>query len=642
MKRTNPGWKWALLPLFALALAAAAVLCLSSSYLHTDRQRLYLTPLVQDAKGWQLYTLTGETRIDLAPRELLDLEVGETFYLSRVLTEDLAQNYTSLQLDSTRPCSVFLDGELLYTTCPGAEPYLGRVRFPAGYASLAQAPDNVRCSLPAGCTGKTLTIATTHPVSEFAVSMPGVFFSSEAIDAETWMSTANHNSMPAAAFVTAALLLLGLLFYGLFQGGCDLSLLLLTGSALTQFFYYLRQYSFSSPTSTALDTPWAVFLPNLTVVLPMLYLTVQMRRRRLCAALVLAAAAISFIPATTNLFGYTITLEPFLLALYAGLLVLLACAVREAREKNRVFRLFLSGLGGICTCVLLLGLCSAAGEGYYSGSLVSIFRHWLDSPTLMLYWCGTILFVLCCIIGLYVLIQNATVTQTTLALQTERLGQLNHSLSVQKQFYEAKLTDEEELRALRHDMRGHFSTLATLLADGKAAEAAGYLDSLLAQRRERQAEVFCGEPYINVVLTTFAARFRENEIAFTYRGGVYGWTLPCVEVCLILNNALENALEAVLLLPQAERAVKVQAAVQKRQLLFRISNRFSGELQIVDGLPASTKTEKGHGYGLKNIYFTAKRLGGEVMYRVEDGFFVLDVRLPLPEGAEKGRAGYAV
>lgn len=598
MKRITIKWKWILLPLFGLA--AALVLNILGSYIHTSHEPPYLTPVFMDTKGWEIYTLTNGTRTDLIPQELMNEEFDETFYPSRVLTEKLeAYGYTFLLLSSNTPCSVFPDGELLYTTCPDSLQSIGQVSFPAGYEGLPQRAEKVRCTLPAGFAGKTLTIATVH--KEYA-AMPSIIFSSQAAETDTWMTTANHNSMSAAAFTVTALLLLGLLFFGLFQGKGAFPILLLTAAAFVHLFYYLRKYEFSSPSFTVLDTAWAAFLPNLIVILPELFPVVQMKRwRKPCAVLVLIPAAISLIQPLLNTVGLPVLSSlPFLNALYIGIGSLLVCIILEARDKNHVFQLFLVWLGSILAGIFVLCLFSWIGNGYYSGYLASVFRLTWSSPSLMLYWCGTILFVLSTAMSISILIRNRDESQTKLAVQAVRLSQLDHDLLVQKQFYETKLSTEEDLRSLRHDMRGHLSTLSALLAGGKTSEAAAYPGRLEEQHLELQTKVFCSEPYMNAVL------------------------------------------EGSLLLPVSERSVKVQSTIRQKQLLFRISNRFDGTLMIKAELPISTKTEKGHGYGIPNIRSAAERMGGAMEYRVKNGYFVLDVRLPLQEDAEKGGTGHAV
>lgn len=245
--------------------------------------------------------------------------------------------------------------------------------------------------------------------------------------------------------------------------------------------------------------------------------------------------------------------------------------------------------------------------------------------------CDTILFVVTSFISLYILIRQIANTQTAQILQKQRLERLDYESAVLKQFYETKLGNEEELRALRHDMKRHLLILSTLLSDSKTAEASQYLSSLVKLHQNHQAEIFCWDPYMNAVLYTFAPRFSENNISFTCHADVEPHPLPGMEVCVILGNALDNALEASLFLPKEKRCVKVQATVRKNQLLLRIINRFSGRLEEENNLPLTTKTEKGHGYGLANIRCTAERLGGSAQYHSENGFFILDIHFPLPK-----------
>lgn len=255
-----------------------------------------------------------------------------------------------------------------------------------------------------------------------------------------------------------------------------------------------------------------------------------------------------------------------------------------------------------------------------------------NPPAVVYYYLSVVATALVYIIAF----QSLSKSRHLLAAQLEKEN-IEQQLVNQKRFYEEKLSSEEELRAIRHDMKGHLVTLSALLAEGNTAEAEEYLNQLTGQTQELQSRLFCADPNMDAVLRVFSSRFRDSGVPFTCRVGVNDDTLPGMEVCLILNNALENALEASLQMPEEERAVKVQAAVRKKQLLIRISNRFDGVLLEHDGLPVTTKIETGHGYGLSNIRSAIQRLGGEMMYRVEGGHFVLDIRLPLREETNSGK-----
>lgn len=634
MKRSFKIFRWAAVLLFVALVA----MLMRGLYFYTDitQERITFTPWLMDARGWQIYTMQNGERTELTPQEMGEMPSDETVYLSRVLDAQYeADGYTTLMLwERLRPYSVWLDGALLYTTCPQIEQTMDAVRFPADYEGVALPCMAICCTLPNGYAGKTLTIATVM-LPAYRGSMPGVFLSGDGIEGEYWMKTASKNTMPAVAWALCAVLLLGLLVYNLFQGKLAWSLLLLAAATLAQMFSHLREYSFYAPASTAWDTPLMIFIPQLTFLLSALYLVMQMRRwRKLCTVFLLISAVPLLVCPLGNILGiFAISEGIYSYAFYIGLVALLACAVLEVRDGNRVFRMLWGALCGICVCVTAVSFAVSPQTSLPAFFVAQARAILLMNPHQKLSICGTLLLAVAIFISVCVIIRDTADTQAQLAVQKTRLDRLDYELLVQKQFYETRLTNEQELRAIRHDMKTHLNAMSALLADGKTAEVAAYLEQL-TQRQEHPGETFCDNPYLNAVLGSFTTRFQENEIPFTCHIGVGKQPLPGVELCLILGNALENALEASLLQPQTERGVSVQARVHNGQFLLRVSNRFKGIPVERDGLPVTTKQQDGHGYGMANIRSTAQRLGGAMYYRAERGEFVLEVHFPVTESTE--------
>lgn len=149
------------------------------------------------------------------------------------------------------------------------------------------------------------------------------------------------------------------------------------------------------------------------------------------------------------------------------------------------------------------------------------------------------------------------------------------------------------------------------------------------QRNEQTVKIFSDNSYINAVLSNYDAICRKNNIAFSCRIGIENRELPATELCLILNNALENAVEASLTLPEKDRKIKTQIAVKQNRFLLRVSNRFDGDIETDNGLPVTKKDGKKHGYGLSNIRAAAERRGGSMEYSDQNGYFVLDVEFEI-------------
>jgi len=622
--------------LLLFILLAVWFFWLLDAYTHSKKESLNLTPLLSDANGWDIYIVENGSRREISTEEILEIDTCNVFYLTRILTKEQENaGYTSLLLDFLRPCAVFLDGELLYTNCPPQnDMQMDAVSFPKNYmVAMPARGEPVQCTLPAHFADRRLTIATAHVFSEYDPSMPGINLSSYAAESELLIASISRELMPAAGFAVVALLLSGIWLFAFFQEIRDYPSLLLIFAALIQMLSHLRQFEFLTPSSYTLDSPLAVFIPVVEVLLPLIWLLLQMedhKNRLIFGGILGISAAVSMISPVGGLFGGLSFYSAFLESnkiLFCPLAALLFFALRETvRERNRIFTLLLSGLCITVCSIAVLYVCSLCSEGFYAVQIANVFIQ-MKGPviTLFFYWCAVILFALSAVLALYQIIRRIAGMRTALALQMEQTRQLDSRLSAQRDFYEAKLVHEDVLRSLRHDMAGHLNTLAILLQDDKPEEAKKYLDGITKYHKEQVSEIFSQNPYMNAVLQNYAAKCRKQHIELVCHIGIGEHELPATELCLILNNALENALENSLKIPEGDRLIKVQAAVCQNQFLLRVSNRFDGCLTVANGLPVSAKEGDGHGYGLSNIRQAAERRNGHMGYHVQDGYFVLDV-----------------
>lgn len=626
MKKFSLYLKWGLIPLFIAA--AAAIFALFGSYAHTEYEKIYLTPGLDDPNGWEIYTVEDDRRIFLTPRELLELELDRTFYISRTLTDDIRdRGCTLLNLD--RPSAVFLDGELIYTNCTNGSLGFDSVIFPDDFKNYDMRSEHFYCTLPENYVGKQLTIALKHFDHQ---GMPSVIMSSLMIGTAVNSAEVSGVMIPAVGFAVTALLLLGIWIFGIFHGIRSYAPLLVIAAAMSRSLSCLRRYEYISNSPTAMDTPFTVFVPIIALFLPQLYFLFKIEKKsgRIIYGCILGVTtAVAAALQTAEYFGASVGMIRNGL-LYLSLAALTVFAVLEAKNRNNSFRLFLGGAGIILAGIIVLYTGSAAGSGYYSDSIRTVFTLSTEygSYGLINFLSGA-LFILSAVVNVYYLIIRTSRIQTDLAVQNERLEQLDRDLEVQKQFYESKLSSEKEIRSLRHDMNGHLATLSALIRDNRTDEAANYLAEITELHREVKKEHFSSDPYIDTVLNEYRARCEKNNISFVCRIGTDNHSLPCAELCLILNNALENAYEASMKLPEKDRYIKVQSAVQQNRFLLRVSNRFEGTVSLSEGLPVTEKPGKEHGYGLSNILRTVQRKGGTMDFRTENGVFVMDVQFSL-------------
>ncbi len=201
-------------------------------------------------------------------------------------------------------------------------------------------------------------------------------------------------------------------------------------------------------------------------------------------------------------------------------------------------------------------------------------------------------------------------------------------LQEQKQSLQNQLENQQIIRKIRHDFRGHAITLRGLLKSGKAEEALKYLEDM-EQSINNSEVLVCANPYINAQLSHYMQKFSEMGTQLMCDIRIGDEEIPSIHrVCSILSNALQNALEELEALPQDDRTVSLQMKYSKDYLIFRLKNRCRADLTVAKGdIPATRKADTGHGYGLKSIKETAEALGGNMICYTDNRHFVLDVMI---------------
>lgn len=197
----------------------------------------------------------------------------------------------------------------------------------------------------------------------------------------------------------------------------------------------------------------------------------------------------------------------------------------------------------------------------------------------------------------------------------------------------------QNIRSIRHDMTNHILTLERLYAGNQTEEARAYGTDLKAALAEAAGEVRSGNPVTDVILQEFKNKAEQRNICFCSDFHFPESTSAnAFDVSIILNNALQNALE------HAEEAEKPYMSVlsyrRNNAYMIEVSNGFSGKLRFdaESGLPATTKEEEDgqgygqtHGYGLINIRRVARNYSGDIDIAVQEGEFRLSVLMMLED-----------
>lgn len=202
-------------------------------------------------------------------------------------------------------------------------------------------------------------------------------------------------------------------------------------------------------------------------------------------------------------------------------------------------------------------------------------------------------------------------------------------LSYQKSYYEEIEKNQQTIRKLRHDMKNHLNIIGMLIADEKTPEAKNYLTEL-NQEFAVTAKSYCSNEVVNAVLNSKEQSAAEAQICCEFQIDLAeDPQMEDIDLCALLSNTLDNAIEACRKIPEAsERFLSVKARCQKGFFSYKVVNSKANEVTEENGCFVTSKKDAGlHGIGLKNVKQIAAKYEGYVEVSYDEHSFTVVVMI---------------
>lgn len=188
----------------------------------------------------------------------------------------------------------------------------------------------------------------------------------------------------------------------------------------------------------------------------------------------------------------------------------------------------------------------------------------------------------------------------------------------------------QQTRTLRHDLKGRLIALDALLEADKIETAKKEIAQMLKLNSLSKHEIaesgnLALDALVNYKYATALAEDIHMECHLEVPSEFF---LDDTDLCVILENLLDNALEAVQKLPKgANKKISLKIQLTKGVILITVENPYEGEI-ILDsqGKIRSSKT-RDHGIGLLSVKRIAEKYGGTVSILHEDKIFQISVML---------------
>lgn len=194
----------------------------------------------------------------------------------------------------------------------------------------------------------------------------------------------------------------------------------------------------------------------------------------------------------------------------------------------------------------------------------------------------------------------------------------------QKEFMEIA-RKHEQLREYRHDMRHHLLALDNILCNSDNTHAKEYINSLVERLEDTENIRYCKNQTINAVLSSYITKAKKLGCALeTHIAIPEKLNIEDLDLCIVLSNALENAINACEKTEANQRYIKIKINFHN-VLRISIKNNCNEAVSFdKNGLPI-TAPRPGHGIGIKSIVNTIEKYDGIFKCEYAKGEFSLNI-----------------
>lgn len=183
----------------------------------------------------------------------------------------------------------------------------------------------------------------------------------------------------------------------------------------------------------------------------------------------------------------------------------------------------------------------------------------------------------------------------------------------------------KKMRGWRHDYRHHIQAMKVHAANGEYDEIAKYLDLLDDDLTNVETVIKTGNRMADAILNSKLSLAAEKQITVKAEAKIpVSLTVSELDLCVIIGNLLDNAMDACMELPAPDRLIRIYMEMKGNYLYLALTNTAGGKKKQ----HFRTTKGEGHGFGIARIDAIVKKYGGYVTRASEDGAFSTEVLLP--------------
>ena len=175
------------------------------------------------------------------------------------------------------------------------------------------------------------------------------------------------------------------------------------------------------------------------------------------------------------------------------------------------------------------------------------------------------------------------------------------------------------LRAQRHDFLNHLQVVYSLIEMEEYQEANEYIEQVYGRITSVSRTMKTAIPAVNALMLVKAAACEKAgvqvEMNITSKWEALEAAIPDWEMCKVLSNLIDNAIDAMESIPEDKRHLSIALAENVKQYTFRVENTgtpIPEDIREHIFIPGFTTKGDGHGMGLHIVCRTLKERGGDI------------------------------
>jgi sensor histidine kinase regulating citrate/malate metabolism len=222
--------------------------------------------------------------------------------------------------------------------------------------------------------------------------------------------------------------------------------------------------------------------------------------------------------------------------------------------------------------------------------------------------------------------------QNQLDLQRNQII-INTQMRLEKQSFKKLEESYNRTREIRHDMKNHILSLKGIAESGDKAQLLDYLEKMTDALEEATYISVSKNSAVDAIINEKMLTAQKNNISTHFDVVPLNFeNVPSMDICTILSNALDNAIEACVKIDApADRYINVKISVDNGIFISVVNPSDEAPKKRAGIIISNKKDTENHGLGLKSIKRTVDKNKGDMLIKYENNVFTLITELPIQQ-----------